>query len=126
RQRFVAAFNIASIVNDARRAGVNELAHAVFLTSRDDVFGAGDVRGDEFPEPPPDAGLRRHVDDGVAATDGIFNCCFVDEIAVDLSSADFLKPGIGAAREGDDTVAARLQAADDSPAEKPAAAGDED
>ena len=106
-------------VDDARRAGVDELADAVLPARGDDVLGAGDVGGEEVGVPAPDAGLRGDVEDDVAPRDGPLDGREVGEVAERLLDAELVEPRVRRAGERADGVAARRSSRTTAPPRNP-------
>ena len=84
RHRFVDAFHVAAVEDDAGRTGVDEPANAVRTAGGEDVVGADDVGAVVLGVAAADAGLRGDVEDDVAAGGG----------AVDTAPASATSPWI--------------------------------
>src|SRR5437879_9705787 len=98
---------------------MDELADAERLARGEDVFGAGDVGGEEVGVAAPDSGLGGDMEDDIDAGNGAFDRRGIGEVAERLFDSEFVEPGVGAAGEGADVPDALAKEADDRAAEEP-------
>ena len=80
--------------DDARRAGEHQPADPVLAAGGDDVLGADDIDLVILVGRPPDAGLGRDVEDGVAPGDGPPDRGRVGDVALHLFDAESVEGGV--------------------------------
>ena len=125
RQRFVAPFNIATAVDDARRTRVHEFLNPGGPSSCNHIRRTGLIRRNEIRRATPHSRLGGHVVHDFAPNHRPFERSPIAEIAERLFDADLRKPWIVRTRKRTDGIAACDEPPHDGPAEEPAATRDE-
>ena len=126
RQRLVHPGEVASVVDDARRARVDEATHAVLAATLDDCPSAKHVGAEEIVVAAPHADFGGGVENRLDAGAGGAHSDAVFERRPDKTYAPRFEVGRRCTTEHGNPPALRQQALDETPAEKAGAASDED
>ena len=125
REGFVGVGEVAAVVDDAGRAGVDKVSHAMAAGAFEEGACAQDVDTEEIVVAAPHADFGGNVEDGLDVFAGGGDGGGVVERSVEEADAAGFKVGRGGAAEHGDTAALGEEAFHEAAAEEAGAAGDE-